>query len=379
MGLSQIMVVTGEVSGDQHAADLVAQLKKRLPDARFFGMGGARLADQGVDLIYSASEISVMGITEVLPKLRRIARVMKGLERSAAHRQPLVAILVDIPDFNLRLARRLKRLSIPVAYYVSPMIWAWRRGRIETIAGCVDEMLCILPFEEVIYRRAGVPARYVGNPVLDQLPAPADKEVFRKKLGLDPQRPALALLPGSRISEIERILPAMVGAARELSAERPGLQVAIPVAPSVPSEEIRSRFGGSGVEPVLVACRAPEVVGASDAAVVASGTAVLEAGLMQRPFVVVYRVAAFSYLVGRLLVRVPHIGLVNLLLGRRLVPELLQGAMTAPRIAAEVRRIWSPGPDQDRILSGLAELRATLGPAGAASRAAQEIISLLRV
>ena len=378
MGLSQIMVVTGEVSGDQHAADLVSQLKKRLPDARFFGMGGARLADQGVDLIYSASEISVMGITEVLPKLRRIARVMKGLEHSAAHRQPLVAILVDIPDFNLRLARRLKRLSIPVAYYVSPMIWAWRRGRIETIAGCVDEMLCILPFEEAIYRRAGVPARYVGNPVLDQLPPPADREVFRRNLGLDPQRPVLALLPGSRISEIERILPAMVGAAKELSAERPGLQVAIPVAPSVPPEEIRSRFSGSGVEPVLMAGRAPEVVGASDAAVVASGTAVLEAGLMQRPFVVVYRVAALSYLVGRLLVRVPHIGLVNLLLGRRVVPELLQGAMTAQRIAAEVRRIWSPGPDQDRILSGLAELRATLGPAGAASRAAQEIVSLLR-
>jgi len=378
MGLSQIMVVTGEVSGDQHAADLVSQLKKRLPDARFFGMGGARLADQGVDLIYSASEISVMGITEVLPKLRRIARVMKGLEHSAAHRQPLVAILVDIPDFNLRLARRLKHLSIPVAYYVSPMIWAWRRGRIETIAGCVDEMLCILPFEEAIYRRAGVPARYVGNPVLDQLPPPADREVFRRNLGLDPQRPVLALLPGSRISEIERILPAMVGAAKELSAERPGLQVAIPVAPSVPPEEIRSRFSGSGVEPVLMAGRAPEVVGASDAAVVASGTAVLEAGLMQRPFVVVYRVAALSYLVGRLLVRVPHIGLVNLLLGRRVVPELLQGAMTAQRIAAEVRRIWSPGPDQDRILSGLAELRATLGPAGAASRAAQEIVSLLR-
>jgi len=303
---------------------------------------------------------------------------MKGLERSAAHRQPLVAILVDIPDFNLRLARRLKRLSIPVAYYVSPMIWAWRRGRIETIAGCVDEMLCILPFEEAIYRRAGVPARYVGNPVLDQLPPPADREVFRRNLGLDPQRPVLALLPGSRISEIERILPAMVGAAKELSAERPGLQVAIPVAPSVPPEEIRSRFSGSGVEPVLMAGRAPEVVGASDAAVVASGTAVLEAGLMQRPFVVVYRVAALSYLVGRLLVRVPHIGLVNLLLGRRVVPELLQGAMTAQRIAAEVRRIWSPGPDQDRILSGLAELRATLGPAGAASRAAQEIVSLLR-
>src|SRR5262249_43109922 len=204
MALSEIMVVTGEVSGDQHAAELVEQLKKRLSEARFFGMGGARLAEQGVDLIYSANEISVMGITEVLPKLKRIARVMAGLERAAARREPLCAILVDIPDFNLRLARRLKRLNVPVAYYVSPMIWAWRRGRIETIASSVDEMLCILPLGEAIYRRAGVRARYVGNPVLDQLPAPADKAVFRKALELDPQRPTLALLPGSRLSEIER-------------------------------------------------------------------------------------------------------------------------------------------------------------------------------
>ncbi len=378
MLLQQIMVVAGEVSGDQHAADLVAQLKKRLPDARFFGMGGARLGEQGVDLIYSASEVSVMGITEVLPKLRRILQVMNGLKRSAQHRQPACAILVDSPDFNLRLARKLKRLGIPVAYYVSPMVWAWRRGRIETIADCVDQVLCILPFEEAIYRRAGVRARYVGNPVLDQLPAPAEKEEFRARLGLDPQRPTLALLPGSRMPEVRRILPAMVGAAQELAAERAGLQVVIPVAPSIPTEEIRSRFAGSGIEPTLVDGRAPEVIGASDAAVIASGTAVLEASLMQRPFAVVYRVSLLSYLVGRVMLRVAHIALVNLLLGKRLVPELLQGSMTPRRIAAEVRRFWNPGPDRDQILSGLAELRAKLGPRGAASRAADAIVSLLR-
>ncbi len=170
----------------------------------------------------------------------------------------------------------------------------------------------------------------------------------------------------------------MVGAAQELSAERAGLQVVIPVAPSIPPEEIRSRFAGSGIEPTLVDGRAPEVIGASDAAVIASGTAVLEASLMQRPFAVVYRVSLFSYLVGRAMVRVAHIALVNLLLGRRLVPELLQGSMTPRRIAAEVRRFWNPGRDRDQILSGLAELRAKLGPGGAASRAADAIVSLLR-
>ncbi|MFZ5471127.1 MAG: lipid-A-disaccharide synthase [Myxococcota bacterium] len=374
--LPSVLVVAGEASGDQHAADLVAALKRRAPALRFFGMGGPRLAAQGVELLYGAHEVSVMGITEVLPKLPRILQVMGGLERAAARRRPKVAILVDIPDFNLRLARRLKRLGIRVAYYVSPMIWAWRRGRVRTIAEVVDRMLCILPFEERFYRRAGVLARYVGSPVLEQVPQPAPAESFRAALGLAPSQPTLALLPGSRLSEIQRILPAMVEAARRLSAERAGLQIVVPVAPSIPPEEIARRFEGSGLSLKLVAARAPEVVGASDVALVASGTAVLEAGLMQRPMVVVYRVSALTYLVGRLLLRVAYVALVNLLAGRRLVPELLQGAMTPEAIAREANRLWE-GAAREEVLTGLAEVRQKLGPTGAAARAAEEVLALL--
>jgi lipid-A-disaccharide synthase len=377
MTAPQILVVTGEASGDAHAAELVAALQARRPELRFFGMGGARLAARGVELLYSAQEVSVMGITEVLPKIPRILQVLKGLAGAAAERRPTCAILVDIPDFNLRLAAKLKALGIPVAYYVSPMIWAWRRGRVKTIRRLVDRMLCILPFEEAFYRESGVNARYVGSPVVEQVPAPASTATFRERLGLSPEAPTLALLPGSRMSEIRRLLPDMVSAAQQLSRERPGLQVVVPVAPTIPREEVVSRFEGSGLSPTLVEGRAPEVVGASDAAIVASGTAVLEAGLMQRPLVVVYRVSLISYWVGRMLLKVAHVALVNLLAGRRLVPELLQGDMKPERIAAEVRRVWVPGPPREEMLQGLEEVRGRLGGPGAAERAAEAVLELL--
>ncbi|WP_434348383.1 lipid-A-disaccharide synthase [Myxococcus virescens] len=373
----RILVVAGEASGDTHAAELVAALRARRPDLTFFGMGGARLAAQGVELLFDAREVSVMGITEVLPRIPRILQILKGLAEAAAERKPDVAILVDIPDFNLRLAKKLKALGVPVAYYVSPMIWAWRRGRVRTIKRLVDRMLCILPFEEDFYREAGVSARYVGSPVVEQVPSPDTTTAFRERLGLAKDAPTLALLPGSRMGEIRRLLPDMVEAAKRLSAERPGLQVVVPLAPTIDREEITSRFEGSGVTPILVEGRAPEVVGASDAAVVASGTAVLEAGLMQRPLVVVYRVSLITYWVGRLMLKVAFVSLINLLAGRRVVPELLQGEMTPERIAEEVRRVWIPGAPREEMLQGLAEMRGRLGETGAATRAAESVLELL--
>ena len=372
-----IMVVAGEASGDQHAAGLVRALQRKAPHLRFFGMGGSQLREAGVELLHDAREVSVMGITEVLPRLPRILRILRDLGRVAAERRPACAILVDIPDFNLRLARKLRALGIPVAYYISPMIWAWRRGRVHTIAKRVDRMLCILPFEVPFYRDAGVAARYVGSPVLESVPAPASVQEFRERLGLSPSRPTLALLPGSRQSELRRLLPAMVQTARQLAAERPDLQIVVPVAPTLERSEIEAHFAGSGLTPSLVDGRAPEAVGASDVAVVASGTAVLEAGLMLRPMVVVYRVSWLTGLIGRLLLRVAHVALVNLLAGRRLVPELLQGDATPARILAEVRRVWSDGPERQAMVQGLSEVRGALGPPGAAERAADEVLSLL--
>ncbi len=375
MAGSEILVVAGEASGDQHAAELVAQLQARRPELHFFGMGGQKLAARFVDRLYDAREINVMGITEVLPKLRRILRVLEGLAAAAERRRPACAILVDIPDFNLRLARRLRRLGIPVVYYVSPSVWAWRRGRVDTLGANVDQMLCILPFEEAFYARHGVPARYVGSPVLDQVPAPAPAAVFRQRLGVEADRPTLALLPGSRHRELSSLLPVLLASAAQLQRQRPGLQCLLPLAPGVDRAAVEAAGRAAGLELHAFDGRAPEVVGASDVALVASGTATLEAALMERPMVVVYRLAPVTYAVARLLVKVPHFALPNLLLGERVVPELLQGDVTPARICAEVARLT--GPDQAATVAALRRLRPVLGPPGAASRAADAVLHVL--
>jgi len=364
-----LLVVAGEASGDRHAADVVAALKARAPALRFFGMGGDALKARGVELVHGAHEISVMGITEVLPKIPRILTVLSDLAAAARARRPAAALLVDVPDFNLRLAKRLKALGIPVAWYISPMVWAWRPGRVKAIAARVDRMMCILPFEEAFYRGTGVAARYVGNPVVEQVPAPAEPAHFRRALGLPAEGRYLALLPGSRRSEISRILPALASAARRID-----VPVVVPVAPGLDRAAIALAF--EGVRAHFVDGRAAEAVGASDIAVVASGTATLEAGLMQRPLVVVYRLAPVSYLVGKAMVKLPHFSLVNLLAGRGVVPELLQAELTPEAVARHVGELWS-GPAREAQLQGLEEVRAKLGGAGAAGRAADTVLELL--
>lgn len=311
------------------------------------------------------------------PACPGIWRVFRALVKAAAARRPAVAVLVDVPDFNLRLARKLRRLGIPVVFYVSPTVWAWRQGRVRQIARDVDCMLCILPFEEAFYRASGVRAVYVGNPVAARLPAPADAAVFRRALGLDAQRPTLAVLPGSRAGELRRCLPPLVESAALLAEEHPGLQIVVPLAPGVDGAQVAGSFRARGLEAVLVQGRAAEVAGASDVALVTSGTAALEAGLMLRPLVVVYRVSALSALLARLLVRVAYVSLINLLAGRRLIPELLQKALTASNVVAEARRVWDEGPERTAMVQGLRELRALLGQGQAAERAADEVLAVL--
>ena len=372
-----VLVVAGEASGDQHAADAVAALKKLRPGLRFFGMGGPKLADQGVELIHGAHEISVMGIVEVLPKVPRIWQVLRDLAKAAKERRPAVALLVDVPDFNLRLAKKLKALGIPVVYYVAPMAWAWREGRTKTIAERVDRLLCILPFEEEFFRTRGVDATYVGNPVVDQLPPPGTAAQFRDVLGLAREGPILAVLPGSRRSEIARLGPTLAAVSAKVIAQRPGTRVLVPVAPGLPRDFVAAPFLAAGVTPIWIDGRAAEAVGACDVALVVSGTATLEAGLMRRPLVAVYRVNALSYAVGKLLVRVPFFCLVNLLAQKQIVPELLQGDMTVERIVEALEPLWS-GPAREQCLNGLDSLREKLGPGGASERVAKEVLAFCR-
>jgi len=381
-----LLVVAVEASADLHGAAVLRELRALRPGLMAFGAGGALLRAEGCETLVRAEDLSVMGIAEVLPAIPRILRALRTLRRAAEQRRPRVALLIDSPDFNLRLARKLRRLGIQVAYFIGPSVWAWRTYRVRQIARDVARMLVILPFEAEFYARHGVKAVYVGNPLADGLrpllpatPTPTrtstSRPDLRRALGLDPGSPVLALLPGSRRQEIRRIWPALLAAARLLRERMPDLQLVVPVAPTVQRDWLRTDLPITFVEG-----RAPEVLGAADAAVVASGTATLEAALAQVPTVVVYRLSWLSWIVGRLLVRLPFVSLVNLLAGRRLVPELLQRDCTGARIAESAAPLLGPGEARESQLEGMRRIRATLAPAGApgaARRAAEEVSALL--
>ncbi len=369
--------MAAEASADLHAARVLEELRAIRPALRAFGMGGPRLRAAGLESLRRAEEMSVMGIAEVLPRIPTILGVLRDLAAAAAARRPALALLVDSPDFNLRLARRLKRLGIPVVYYVSPTVWAWRRGRVRTIARVVDRMLCILPFEERFYAGTGVSARFVGHPLAGRA-APEAPERYREALGLARGRTTVALLPGSRRSEVRRIFPAMLDAAERIRARHPDAQFVVPVAPTLAPEVLQPYLARHATLDVTLAPAATDAaVGASDAALVKSGTSVLETALMLRPMVVVYRLSWLSYLVGRMFVRIAHFALVNLLAGRAVVPELLQRQASPERMAAEIERLLVDRDARAQQLQGLEEVRSSLGPPGAALRVAEEIAGRL--
>ena len=373
-----ILIVAGEASADLHAARTLRELAVLRPGLTAFGVGGPRLREAGLEAIAPAEEISVMGLAEVLPRIPRILGILRGLARAAAARRPRAALLVDLPDFNLRLAGKLKKLGIPVVYYVSPMIWAWRPGRAREIAKKVDRMLCILPFEEKFYEGTGVSARFVGHPFAER-PPPAAPAQYRAALGLDAGRTTITLMPGSRHAELRRLMPPMLEAAERLRAAHPDAQFVVPVASTLSNEALAPYLERHpALEVKLVDGRAEEAVGASDAALVKSGTSTLETALMLRPMVVVYKLSWLSYLVGRLLVRIAHFALVNILAGRGVVPELLQREASPERMAAEVERLLADRAAREAQLAGLREVRASLGEPGAPRRVAEEVLGVMR-
>lgn len=374
----EVLIVAGEASADLHAAAALKELRRLRPGVRAFGVGGPRLrATEGFEALWPAEEISVMGLGEVLPRLPRILAILRGLGRVAAERRPKAALLVDLPDFNLRLAARLKKLGVKVVYYVSPQIWAWRQGRARKIAKVVDRMLCILPFEPRFYEGTGVEARFVGHPFAER-PPPEEPVAYRRALGLAEARTTVALVPGSRPSELRRIFPAMLGAAERLRARHPDVQFVVPMAPTLPADAFAPYLASHAtLEVKLVDGRAEEVVGASDAALVKSGTSTLETAVMLRPMVVVYRLSWLTYLVGRLLVRIAHFALVNILAGRRVVPELLQREASPERMADEMEKLLGGGPERSAQLEALREVRASLGTPGAPRRVAEELAKMV--
>lgn len=369
-------MVAGEASGDLHGARLVSELRRLVPGLVTFGLGGDELQAEGLEPVAHSSEVAVVGITEVLRVLPRIKEVFAALLREVDRRRPEAAVLIDFPDFNLRLARELARRGLRVVYYISPQVWAWRRGRVRTIAKLVDRMLVLFPFEADFYRRHDVEVVHVGHPLVDEVPE-LPQAWDRLAGGRAPDGPfRVALLPGSRLSEVEALLPTMLEAVRRLAAELP-VAVHLIKAPTVPRELLEEQIELSGLPVRIVTEDRFAAVADSHLALCASGTATLEVGLLGTPMIVLYRLGFWTYSLGRALVRLPNIALVNLVLGRRVVPELIQREASPERIAAEAERILLEDDVRSEMRSGLAELRARLGEGGASRRAAREVAAVL--
>jgi lipid-A-disaccharide synthase len=366
-----VMVVAGEVSGDIHAGNMLAELRRQRPDINAFGVGGERLAAAGLELVASTDELAHMGLIEVLRELPRIRQIMRRLIEEAERRRPSVAVLVDSPDFNLRLAARLQTLAIPVVLYVSPQLWAWRRSRVRVVRRVAREVLCILPFEVPFYEAHGVRARFVGHPLVDEI----DRVNLLDRTSL-PERGKLAMLPGSRGMEVRQLLPVML---KTLQVMPPSLvTTAVLVEAPGMEAEIDAVLGDSAIDSRIRRVRGEarrQELSNCELAWTASGTATLECALLDVPMVVGYRLQPVSYALAKLLVRVPHVALVNLIVGRSLVPELLQKDWCADRLAAVTSEIFESGSTHQR--TGLAEARDLLGRPGASLGAVEAVAEYL--
>jgi lipid-A-disaccharide synthase len=368
----RVLLVAGEASGDVHGADFVRRLRARMGSVRVEGMGGAALRAAGLEpLVDDVADTAMVGVFEGWGGLRKLWRAYRTLARSLRTEPPDLCVLIDFPEFNLRLARVARQAGVPVLYYIGPQVWAWRRGRVRTIARRVDKLALVLPFEPAFYAGRGVAAEFVGHPLLDRVPQATDRAHALAAAGLDPARPTLVLLPGSRRAEIGNMLPAFLDAAARLSARDPGLQVALLRAHTIPAEQLAPHLALAPVPVQVVADDLYDLIAAADVALVKSGTATLECALLGCPMVIAYRLSPVTAALGRLLVRgVDHIGLPNIVAGRGVVPELIQGEVTGERLADEAWPLLADPARRAAVLAGLREVRARLGAGGAAERAA---------
>lgn len=370
-----VLISAGEASGENYGAMLIPELRKILgSDTAFFGLGGEKMRAAGFETIVDAAKIAAVGITEVVKHVPTIYREFFRLVSVARERKPDVAVLIDFPDFNLRLAGKLHEMGVLVVYFVSPQLWAWKQRRIWRVKKFVDRMLVIFPFEQDYYSQRGVAAEYVGHPLAD-LPLPTEsREEFAKQFGIDASKPWIALLPGSRAKELMLNLPEMVKSAERLGNQ---YEYLLPVASTLVRERVKQRVEQAGGSNLRLVENARAALLHSRVAVVASGTATVEAALIGTPFVVVYRLSAVSYAIGRRFVKVKNFGMVNLIADREIVPELIQSNFTAENVARELQRLIPDGPARDEMIANLrqtgAMLRQTSGSQTAIERVAKAI------
>jgi len=370
----RVMIIAGEPSGDLHGAGVVRELKRRDPACDVFGIGGDKMRAMGMDLIYHIRELSVMGFWEVLQHLPLLRSVEKTLSVLLVARKPDVLVLIDYPGFNLRFAETAKRHGIKIVYYVSPQVWAWNPGRVRKMKGLIDTMLVVFPFEEEIYRKEGIDVRFVGHPLLDAFTEPQGRKEFLKRYGFNPDKPVLALLPGSRQQEIERIFPVLLGAARIVHQEI-GVNIGVGVSSVLDLEFVKS-FVRDDFPITFIQHATYDLMKNADIALVTSGTATLETGYYRTPMIVVYKTSWLTYMIGRMVVKIKNIGLVNVVAGEQIVPELIQSRLTPQRLARETISMLKDEPLRGEIARKLGIVKERLGTKGAASRVADSIYSV---
>ncbi len=373
---ARILLSCGETSGDLYAGALVRELRALDADVTVAGLGGPQLMAAGGRIIEDYRELAVTGLSEAISKIPRSLATIRRLTRYARENRPDALVAIDFPDFNVPLARRVRRLGIPIVYYIGPQIWAWRPKRIVTIKAIADRVLVIFPFETEIYERAGVPVEFVGHPLVDLARASETRAAFLTRCGLSPDAPTVAILPGSRPNEVLRILPDLVAAAKRIRAAVPGTQFVIARAPTL-DDHLFASVGREQLAPAAMVENATDTaLAAADVALTASGTATVQTALHDTPMVIVYRVSPLTYRLGRRLVRLDTFGMVNLIAGEKIVPELIQGAFTPEAVAAEAVSMLTDEARVEHIRQGLARVRQRLGGAGASRRAAEAILAI---
>jgi lipid-A-disaccharide synthase len=372
----RVLLVVGEASGDLHGAHLVRAMREKDPALEISAVAGEGLKREGVNVVFDVARIAGMGFSELAGNLTNLWRAYSLLKRILREERPGLLILIDFPDFNMRLARVAKDLNVPVLYYITPQVWAWRKRRIAKIARSVDRVAVVFPFEAPLYERAGVRADFVGHPLLDVAHVTRSREETLRRLGLDPSRRTITLLPGSRRREVEFHLTPMLEAAAILGREMP-LQFVLVRASTVDRALLQASLSRAGAGVSLSDGDTYNVVHASDLVWTASGTATLETALMLKPMIIVYRLARLTYALARLLVRVNFIGMPNIIAGEKVVPELIQGEMAAERIVAESKTILNDARLRERMIAKLTEVRDKLGSPGAAERVADIALAMM--
>jgi lipid-A-disaccharide synthase len=374
--MHKVMISVGEASGDLNGASVASALRTIEPDIRLLGMGGDMMRAAGVEIVYDIADLGVMGLVEVVKSLPKLFKLRDFLADVMRREKPDVLVIIDYPGFNMRLAKIARRMGIPVVSYISPSAWAWGRGRAREVAGTVARVAAIFPFEADIYRAAGANVTFVGHPLLDIVKPTLTKEAAFRHFAADPAKPIVLLMPGSRQQEIDKLLPEMLAAAEIINKKVPNCQFFLPVASTISRDLLQNIISRYHVPVGLTAGNTYDLMTIGDVAIAASGTATLETSLLGLPTVIIYKMATLTYWLGKLLVKIPHIGLPNIVAGRKVVPELLQDEASAANIASEALGLLTDPARRQQVAADLAELRVRLGESGAVGRVAGVILEV---